>query len=835
MRRAEGETPTGGGSEPPAAAPCRPTASILRGLTFLPAVAAHVAIVLTSTLLYAQSAPDPVTPPAVLARVDASYPPTARAAGIQGTVVLAVTVLKDGTVGRTEVLQSAGAELDAAAIEAAHSWTFLPARRAATTIASRIRVSFRFDAQAHPPQALPPAEPLGKAAVSKTDTSGAPTEVRVTGSAQPRRGASEFQIEVGELANIPRQSAAELVKLAPGFVITNEGGSEFGQHTYLRGFAADEGQDFEFSVDGIPINESGNIDTNGFADSHFIVPELVESLRVVEGPFDPRQGNFAVAGSVDYELGLERRDLTSRYTVGSFGTNRELLTWGPVAQSSRTFLALDLYSTQGFGENRDGRHATAIGQYEGKFGVDGIWRVTGTAYANQFHSAGEVRADDVDAGRIGFYGTYDARQGGVSERYSVAGMVETRAGVFTLRQQLFVIERHMELRENFTGFLENPLLGDLAKTLSTETTIGARGLARVRLTAAGVPQDLELGYFARGDDTNGTIQRIAAPTNVPYATDGSLQNLLGDVGIYGDASLRASRWLSLRAGPRVDLFMFDVLDRVASRRTVATSVAAMPRATLLLGPFESFMLSASYGMGERTLDPQSVADGTRPLFSTVDSVQAGVSYTRSLPDWNVDARSDFFDTVISEDTIFSETAGRTIPTKGTIRTGWAGALRLTGAFLDESGSLTLTRCIYDDTRLPVPFTPTSVLRSDTVVFAPLPWRLRGRAFRGTLGAAVTFVGPRPLPYAQTSDPIFTLDAYASLRWTDFELALSSMNVLGARYALGEFNYVSDWHTQAPAPLAPERTFSAGAPRSILLTLGVSLDEGGCCERRSGLP
>ena len=47
----------------------------------------------------------------------------------------------------------------------------------------------------------------------------------------------------------------------------------------------------------MPINESGNLHGNGYADTHFIIPELVQSLRVVEGPFDPRQGNYAVAGS----------------------------------------------------------------------------------------------------------------------------------------------------------------------------------------------------------------------------------------------------------------------------------------------------------------------------------------------------------------------------------------------------------------------------------------------------------------------------------------------------------------------------------------------------------
>ncbi len=78
---------------------------------------------------------------------------------------------------------------------------------------------------------------------------------------------------------------------------------------FLRGFNAEQGQDIEFTVNGVPINEVDNPDGHGYADTHFIIPELVRSLRVIEGPFDPHQGDFAVAGSADYELGVESRGI----------------------------------------------------------------------------------------------------------------------------------------------------------------------------------------------------------------------------------------------------------------------------------------------------------------------------------------------------------------------------------------------------------------------------------------------------------------------------------------------------------------------------------------------
>jgi iron complex outermembrane receptor protein len=426
----------------------------------------------------------------------------------------------------------------------------------------------------------------------------------------------------------------------------------------------------------------------------------------------------------------------------------------------------------------------------------------------------------------------------------------------------------MDLRENFTGFLEDPQLpfqsphpqrGDLVETHSSVTTFGARGFARATATALGQPQALEVGYFARGDHAVGTVQRIAADTNAPYRTDVSLDSILGDIGLYADASLRINRYVSLRGGPRVDLFLFDVLDRCAvpdassippalwpddgsclaidgagsyrdpSQRTLASAFAAMPRASLLFGPWQSFAASLSYGTGGRSADPDSVAERTTPLFATVQSLQGGIAYAGRLGDAKtggvkVDARSDFFDTYISQDTIFSETEGRTIPTRATSRTGWAGSVRVTGGFFDELASLTLTRAIYDDTRLPLPFTPTSVFRSHTMVFGRVG-RVADHDLTATAGGTVTYVGPRPLPYGQTSDPFVTVDVTGSLRWTVFELSIASTNVLDARYELGQYDYVSDWHTRSPADPSPERHFSAGAPRGVFVTLGVTLGDG----------
>ena len=234
-------------------------------------------------------------------------------------------------------------------------------------------------------------------------------ESSVSGKQAPSRGASDYHVDIEKLSLVPHANAADYLKLAPGILLTNEGGEGHAEQVFLRGFDAREGQDIEFSVDGVPINESGNLHGNGYADTHFIIPELVESLRVIEGPFDPRQGNFAVAGSAEYHLGLQQRGLTAKFTTGSFGTYRMLLTYGPKDGATGTFAAAELYQTAGFGQNRAGRRGSVIGQYEGHIGTNTTFRLTAQAYVSSFETAGLVRQDDYKAGRIGFYGTYDHR------------------------------------------------------------------------------------------------------------------------------------------------------------------------------------------------------------------------------------------------------------------------------------------------------------------------------------------------------------------------------------------------------------------------------------------
>jgi len=72
------------------------------------------------------------------------YPELARQNGIEGKVVLRVLIAADGAVTRTNILQSANAMLDAAAIKAVQNVRFTPARQNGQAVACYVTIPVNF-------------------------------------------------------------------------------------------------------------------------------------------------------------------------------------------------------------------------------------------------------------------------------------------------------------------------------------------------------------------------------------------------------------------------------------------------------------------------------------------------------------------------------------------------------------------------------------------------------------------------------------------------------------------------------------------------------------------
>lgn len=836
------------------------------------------------------AAPPPVTPPHLVYAEDPTYPTSQLAGGTHPSVVFQVVIDRDGSVRSAEVEHSAGEDFDRAASEALAHWRFEPARRGDTPIASRVRVAVHFElphfdvptteAHAHDvveveEQALPearhdvhdPAREAAEVAESGPEST-APTGddevvarvVRIApafSTVPATRTASDFQLDRATLDLAPRRDAGQMLEAAPGVVVTRPEGDGVAHRILLRGFDAEHGQNIELTLQGIPLNQPSHLHGQGYTDLSILMPELVQSIRVTEGVYDPRQGDFAVAGSADFRLGAERTGTTLVSQAGSFGTFRQAVVVAGEDENRASFIGMHVRRTAGYGPRRAGFTAGTMGQLT--FGSGGwAFRLLGAFAANRTEIGGVVRRDDI--GRIGFYGTYpDATaraQSVFGARALVALLGESRGrGEALTRFSSYVGFSDFRLASNFTGYVESsasdPSLRGLGDLVDQRNQAGNLGVQMAHRTGVIGPEgathaQLEVGASARLDRIRQSQSLIAAPSNEEWdrRIDASIVGL--DLGFWGDADIAFGSLVSLRGGLRADALYYDVDDHLAGvagtttgtsllgNRRAAYGLAVGPRASLEVHPDVGPTFHFAYGEGYRSPQAITLRDGQRAAYTKVRSADVGLRYERTHGDTRFALSGASFLTYVASDSVFEPSEGMFESVGATRRTGGVIAaeldawdtLRARASFTGAKAVLLEAPAPSDEDPSPayhtgqlVPFVAPIVVRADVGAEHDLG-RLGGHAVHGSIGFGLSYVGRRPMPYSTWSPAFTLLDAQASVSYRAIELGVSAQNLIGSRYAAAEQYFVSNWDPSATPSRTPTSSIQAGAPRTLLFTLEI---------------
>src|SRR5262249_44637293 len=138
----------------------------------------------------------------------------------------------------------------------------------------------------------------------------------------PMTSASASVVRAQDFELRPRSSPNDILRVVPGLVTAQHQGGGKADQLFLRGFDADHGTDVAVYLDGIPITLPSHAHGQGYADLHFLIPEVLQAVEVYKGAYYPQFGDFATAGAVNLVTpkSLDRSfvDLTG----GSFDTLR---------------------------------------------------------------------------------------------------------------------------------------------------------------------------------------------------------------------------------------------------------------------------------------------------------------------------------------------------------------------------------------------------------------------------------------------------------------------------------------------------------------------------------
>lgn len=687
--------------------------------------------------------------------------------------------------------------------------------------------------------------------VDDDDVVGATATVTLGVASPPLRSLSDFELVPASFRAVPRRTSEQLLTLAPGLVLANHGGIGHAPSVYLRGFDAGEGQNVAFDVDGMLINEPSNPHAHGYADTSFVPVEAVSRVHVSEGPFDPRQPSYSVAGSVRYDLGVAERGLRFSMRYGSFRTARALMVYAPPGERDGTFVAADFVRGDGFGPNRAHQSARLVARIERERN-DAVWSLTATTHAQRFDSAGVVPESAVAAGSLPcgpgsdaqFFCWVDPRQGGSGQRHLVLGKVRVDRGGATFEQSAGLMFRSDRFQDDFTGVARSAL-GDGLDQRYEAITAQLRGSYRMRGRLLGAGQTFELGYFARHDQGTTAMARVRFSDGVPREQVFDSAFGITELAAYALADLTLSRFLTLLGGLRVDATAAQVTHRglaasdrdgprLTSQTTDVFGAVTSPRLTLVAHPHASLDVVASAGRGVRPVDAQALSDAERVPYTRVAALELGLRHRIVAGSVTLDSRSSAFVTRVDDDLLFDADLGRNRYIGETRRYGVMCATTLRyGTRLDAQASFTWAEAhktlagaaladLGSGPRLA--YVPRFVGRFDVAYHDDVVVRREHLGI--SVGAGTTLVGRKPLPFEQLSERIVVLDAGAELRYRFVAVELLIENLLDARYRAYELQAISDFSPvdgSASGSMTASRLFAAGAPRTVFVTLTFRAD------------
>ncbi|HVZ31881.1 MAG TPA: TonB family protein [Polyangiaceae bacterium] len=265
--------------------------------------------------------------------MEPKYPEALRASGQSASVGLVLKLDASGNVSSAEVAESAGAEFDAAALDAAHSLRFEPARLGDRAVPAKI--PFRFDFRVAPAAAEPAANadtpgltaaPPAIAPSTATEASST-LQVAVEGDRPPREPTREV-ISGPEITKLPGTNGDALrsVQNLPGVARP----PAFDGQLVIRGSSPRDSQVF---VDGsnVPL-------IYHFGGLSSVVPsEVLERIDFYPGNFGPEYGR-ASGGVIDVGVRSPKSDAIGGLL--QFDTvDGRLLIEGPITPSTRFLLA----------------------------------------------------------------------------------------------------------------------------------------------------------------------------------------------------------------------------------------------------------------------------------------------------------------------------------------------------------------------------------------------------------------------------------------------------------------------------------------------------------------
>ncbi len=356
----------------------------------------------------------------------------------------------------------------------------------------------------------------------------------------------------------PVRNTQELLRLVPGLFIAQHAGGGKAEQIFLRGFDNDHGTDIQVSVDGLPVNMVSHAHGQGYADSHFIIPETINNIDFGAGPYYTQNGNFNTSGFVSFSTFNSIRKSVIQVEAGRFNTLRtlamiDLLKKNKDKQSA--YVAGDFYYTDGPTTNPQNLNRfNLFGKYNLAISDKTQLTASLSGFKSKWDASGQIPERAVEDGTIGRFGSIDPSEGGNTERYNANIILAHHfANGTSWENQGYYVRNKFSLFSNFTFFLNDPVNGDGILHKESRNLYGFLSKLTRKSNIGSTPVTSIYGMGIRYDATTNELSHHIQRRFLNYITIGDIKeaNAFGFI----QQQITLGKWF-IDAGVRFDYLNF---------------------------------------------------------------------------------------------------------------------------------------------------------------------------------------------------------------------------------------------------------------------------------------
>ncbi|MBT1705983.1 carboxypeptidase-like regulatory domain-containing protein [Fulvivirgaceae bacterium PWU20] len=642
-------------------------------------------------------------------------------------------------------------------------------------------------------------------------------EVTITGAYSTEHTMTSInKIDIGLR---PLKSSQDVLRMIPGVVTAQHAGGGKAEQIFLRGFDIDHGTDIILTVDGMPVNMVSHAHGQGYADLHFVTPELIDYVDFNKGPYYSRVGDFNTAGYANFHTKNSIDRSSVKFEAGRFDTYRTVAMLDLLGKNDRNqnaYVSAEYYYTNGpFESPQNFNRLNLFGKFNGLIADDKILSVSLSAFKSEWDASGQISERAVTSGLISRFGAIDNTEGGFTGRNNVnVSLTKVFEDGSRFKNQVYFSHYNFELYSNFTYFLNDSINGDAIKQKESRDIYGYMGTYQKELLIGGKPLRFESGVGIRYDDiSNIELSHIKARYTFLNAI------ALGDVdqinaNVYTDAMLNLTQKLSLNAGLRVDAFSFQHSNKLDSlyNRQSQSKTAISPKLNVYYNINPDFQIYFKNGIGFHSNDTRVVVSQRgHEILPKAYGTDLGVF---AKPLRNLLLNAALWQLKLDQEFVYVGDEAVVEPSGKTQRYGIDLSLRYQAAdwlFIDFDGNYSHGRSIDDpegENYIPLAPTFTSIGGITTSLKNGLRASLRYR-----------HVDNRPAneDNSVTAKGYFLLDAALTYTRPAYEISLNASNLLNREWNEAQF----DTETRLPGERQglSELAFTPGDP--FFIKAGVS--------------